>query len=92
MDFTFDSMFMCYRYCRFFEEIKSGISRGGTLTLPTAQPANFALVPPGCFDAGDGYFHPKRMAIYDYKSGEEVRVVHSEEKDWILANCRHVPE
>lgn len=76
---------------RFYGEIKSGISKTGKLVFPSANPENFGLIPPGCYDVIDGYFHPKRMSIYDYKTGEELRVIDADERDWIVNNCRSVP-
>ena len=49
---------------------------------------NFSKVPVGCYDTVDGYMHPKKSCIYDYHSGEELRIIHSEEREWIVKNCR----
>jgi hypothetical protein len=38
----------------------------------------------------NGYFHPKKSYVHDYHTGEELRVVAKEEREWIVENCRIV--
>lgn len=43
-------------------------------------------IPPGCYDVGDGYYHPKEGKIYTYKA-EFIRQPSRDEADWITKNC-----
>jgi hypothetical protein len=76
---------------RFYPEIKAGVPKS-KLQLLAVNMSNFSKVPPGCYDTVDGYFHPKKSCIYDYNSGDEVRVINSEEREWIIKNCREATE
>jgi hypothetical protein len=73
---------------RFYEEIKNNVSIKGPFEMKTCNQENFDLVPEDCYDTLDGYFHPKKMSIFDYRTHEEIRVVTHEERTWILKYCR----
>lgn len=81
---------ICLSVFRFYSEIKSGIPKSKA-NYPTSNPELWSHVPEGCYDTGDGYFHPKKMSIFDYRTSEELRVIDAEERDWIINNCRQNP-
>ena len=77
-----------FQFVRFYAEIKAGITKGGPYSHKTANHENFAKVPIGCYDVGDGYFHPKKQSIYSYDKGDELRMVEKVDREWIVEHCR----
>ncbi len=81
-----------WSYCvpsdrRFYTEVKGGILPAGETQLLDRRPA--PAIPAGCFDAGDGYYDPKRGEILDYGSGEVVRKARADDVAWIARKCAY---
>lgn len=81
-----------WEYCsqydpRFFSEIKDGIKNGDPLRDVTSHEHGDKL-PKDCFDTIDGYYDTKKHAVFDYVTGEIVRMPDQEEADHIMATCR----
>ncbi len=59
---------------------------GASLIVDRGPPA---VLPPGCFDTGDGVYDPAANTITAY--GDPTRVVRTpneEEQQWIVEHCR----
>jgi len=89
-----------WSYCssgdpRFYIEIqenepKMATSNTSKLKYKTPEVVT-PFLPPGCFDTIDGYYDPKKFAVYSYESGKEIRMPDKKEAAWIVANCRYSP-
>ena len=81
-----------WNYCssedpRFHSEIKAGFELGQKLLLKT--PVKIApVLPPNCYDVIDGYYDPKRLAVFSHTTNEQIRMPDKDEKEWILKYCR----
>jgi len=73
---------------RFYSEISSGFELGSKLLHKT--PHKLApILPPNCYEVIDGYFDPKRLAVFSHTSNEQIRMPDKDEKEWIMKYCRH---
>ena len=73
---------------RFYSEIKSGFELGGKLMHKT--PHKLApVLPPNCYEVIDGYYDPKRLAVFSHTTNEQIRMPDKDEKEWIIKYCRH---
>ena len=86
------SLSLQWGYCskkdpRFFTEVTGGLKLGHPLLKES--PADLVPdVPYGCYDTIDGYFDPKKFAIFDYISNSQIRMPDKQEAAWIVENCR----
>ena len=81
-----------WTYCtpqdrRFYTEMQGGIKPAGECQLADTDKA--PEIPAGCYDAGDGYYDPKRRAVFQYgTTGDQVRRPAAAEMKWLVAKCR----
>ena len=81
-----------WKYCigedrRFHSEALEGILPAGETQLLNKRPS--PAIPEGCYDAGDGYYDPKRGEIFAYDSGLVLRRARADEVAWITRKCAY---
>ncbi|KAJ8723463.1 hypothetical protein PYW08_003375 [Mythimna loreyi] len=84
-----------WKYCkipdrRYAAEFEKDLQPAGkSLVTPDVPPRE---IPPGCYDCGDGYYHPETKVVYSYENPNEVtRGPSARERKWIVDNCRTLP-
>lgn len=79
-----------WTYCtgadrRFHSEVAAGILAAGETQLTNQRGG--PPIPAGCFDAGDGYYDPKKGEILSYDTHAVVRKARADEVAWISRKC-----
>lgn len=89
-----------WNYCsnsdpRFFIEREEKVPMAPTTSasrLKYERPSKETpFLPPGCYDTIDGYYDPKKFAIFSFEDATEVRMPDKKEVAWIVENCRYAP-
>ncbi|XP_024939370.1 nexilin isoform X3 [Cephus cinctus] len=81
-----------WKYCefpdrRFHISPNIEVQPAGRSLKTRVQPTR--LLPPGCYDTGDGVFDPRTYCVTSYDNPKKVlRIPKKDERDWIVANCR----
>ncbi|XP_062334501.1 MORN repeat-containing protein 5 [Osmerus eperlanus] len=76
----------CDGYDRqFYTERCNGLKPAGESQLTDLDPPR--VVPEGCYDCGDGFYHPDTRVIIDYH-GNFLRNTDDDEHEWIVRTCR----
>lgn len=75
---------------RFYSEITAGFELGAPLIHKTSHKLA-PVLPPNCYEVIDGYFDPKRLAVFSHTTNEQIRMPDKDEKEWIVKYCRHNP-
>jgi len=84
-----------WKYCtpkdrRFYREYTEGVKPAGeSLFSNNTDETNFAGVPEGSYDVGDGYIDPsKDSSVRKYGTGKILRPAQAGESKWAQRTCR----
>jgi hypothetical protein len=67
--------------------VVQNVPKTGPFPLKSAHKKEI-VIPPNCYDCGDGIFDPRRNVVISHLTGFEIRNPDEKEQNWIRNNCR----